>query len=131
MRWWQIRKRNEDLERELSSDLEMEEEEQRENGASSEETRYAALRALGNLALIRERTHEAWGWTPVERLWQDVRFGLRQLTRNPGFTIVSVLTLALGIAVNTSIFSAVSALLLRKPPVKDPNTLCAVSSRNL
>jgi len=75
MRWWQIRKRNEDLERELSSDLEMEEEEQRENGASSEEARYAALRALGNLALIRERTHEAWGWTPVERLWQDVRFG--------------------------------------------------------
>jgi predicted permease len=131
MRWWQIRKRNEDLERELSSDLEMEEEEQRENGASSEEARYAALRALGNLALIRERTHEAWGWTPVERLWQDVRFGLRQLIRNPGFTIVSVLTLALGIAVNTSIFSAVSALLLRKPPVKDPNTLCAVSSRNL
>jgi putative ABC transport system permease protein len=131
MRWWQIRKRNADLERELQADLELEEEEQRENGASSEEARYAALRAFGNPALIRERAHEAWGFTSVERLWQDVRYGVRQLTRNPGFAVVSVMTLALGIAVNTSIFSAVSALLLRKPPVKDPNTLCAISSRNL
>jgi putative ABC transport system permease protein len=131
MRWWQIRKRDADLERELRSDLELEEEEQRENGVSSEEARYAALRAFGNPALIRERAHEAWGWTPVERLLQDVRYGVRQLTRNPGFAVVSVMTLALGIAVNTSIFSAVSALLLRKPPVKDPNTLCAISSRNL
>lgn len=131
MRWWQIRKRNADLERELQADLELEEEEQRENCASSEEARYAALRAFGNPTLIRERAHEAWGWTPVERLWQDVRYGVRQLTRNPGFAFVSVMTLALGIAVNTSIFSAVSALLLRKPPVKNPTTLCAISSRNL
>ena len=130
MRWWQIRKRNEDLERELRSDLELEEEEQRESGLTPEEARLAAHRAFGNSTLIREHIHETWGWAPVERLWQDMRYGLRQLSRNPGFTVVTVFTLALGIAINTTIFSAVSAFLLRKPPVKDPDTLCTVSSRN-
>ena len=131
MRWWQIRRRNADLERELRSDLESEEEEQCENGLPPEEARHAARRAFGNATLIREQTHEAWGWAPFEHLWQDVRYGLRQLIRNPGFTVVSVMTLALGVAVNTSIFSGVSAFLLRKPPVNDPDTLCAISSRNL
>ena len=68
MKWWQIRKRNADLERELRSDLELEEEEQRENGLPPEEARYAARRAFGNTTLIREQTHEAWGWAPFERL---------------------------------------------------------------
>lgn len=131
MKWWQIRKRDADLERELRSDIELEEEEQRESGLSPEEARYAARRAFGNTTLIREQTHQAWGWAPFEQLWQDVCYGLRQLTRNLGFTVVAVMTLALGIAVNTSIFSVFSALLLRKPPVNDPDTLCTVSSRNL
>jgi predicted permease len=131
MRWWQIRKRDEDLERELRCDVELELEEQRESGLSPEAARYGAQRAFGNTALIREQTHEAWGWAPFERLWQDVRYGLRQFARNPGFTIVAVMTLALGIAVNTSIFSVVSETLLRKPPAKDPDSVCAVSSKNL
>jgi predicted permease len=131
MRWWQIRKRDEDLERELRSDFELEEEEQQESGLAPEDAHIAAHRAFGNITLIREHTHEAWGWAPFERLWQDVRYGLRQLIRNPGFTAVAVITLALGVAINTTIFSAVSAFLLRKPPVKDPDTLCAISSRNL
>jgi hypothetical protein len=67
MRWWQIRKRDADLERELSSDLELEEEEQRDNGVPAEEAHYAAGRAFGNATLIREQTHEAWGWAPFER----------------------------------------------------------------
>lgn len=70
MRWWQIRKRDEDLERELRSDLELEEEEQREGGVPSEEAPYAARRAFGNTTLIREQTREAWGWAPFERLSQ-------------------------------------------------------------
>jgi hypothetical protein len=59
MRWWQVKKRDADLERELRSDLELEEEELRERGLSPENARYAARLALGNAALIREQTHEA------------------------------------------------------------------------
>ena len=68
MRWWQLKKRDADLARELQSDLELEEEEQREKGMPPEEAHFAARRALGNAALIREHTHEAWGWAPWERL---------------------------------------------------------------
>jgi putative ABC transport system permease protein len=131
MRWWQMKKRDADLERELRSDLELEEEEQRESGLTPEEACYAARRAFGNQTLIKEHTHEAWGWAPVEQLCQDLRFGLRQLLRNPGFTVVAVITLALGVALSATIFSVVSETLLRKPPVKDPDTLCAISSKNL
>ena len=60
------------LERELRSDLELEEEEQLERGVPPEEASYAARRAFGNIALIREQTHEAWGLAPVERFWQDL-----------------------------------------------------------
>ena len=83
MKWWQLKKRDADLERELRSDLELKEE-QRESGVSPEEARYAARRAFGNTAVIKEQTHEAWGWAPFERLGQDLRYALRQLSRNPG-----------------------------------------------
>ncbi len=116
MRWWQFKKRTADLERELQSDLDLEEEEQREGGLSSQEAHYAARRAFGNAALIREQTHEVWGWAPIERFWQDVRFALRQLGRNPGFTAISILTLALGIGATTAIFSVVDSLLIRALP---------------
>ena len=66
------RKRDADLERELRSDLEFEEEEQRENGLSPEEAHYAARRAFGNTTLIREQIHDAWGWAAFERLSQDI-----------------------------------------------------------
>jgi hypothetical protein len=78
MKWWQIRKRNEDVERELRSDLELEEEEQRDRGLSADEARYAARRAFGNTTLIREHTHESWGSAPFERFLQDLRYALRQ-----------------------------------------------------
>ena len=128
---WPSKKRDADLERELRADLELEEEEQRERGVPADEARFAARRAFGNPTVIWEQTREAWGWGWVERLGQDVRYGIRQLIRNPGFTVVAVVTLALSIGVNTTIFSAVSAILLRKPAFKDPDTLCAISSRNL
>src|ERR1700721_1677571 len=110
MKWWQIRKRSADLDRELRSDLELEEEEQRENGLPPEEAHYAARRALGNTALIREQTHEAWGWAAFERLLQDVRYAFRQLRKNSGFAAICVITLALGIAARTTSSSVVVSL---------------------
>ena len=89
MQWWQLRKRDADLKRELRSDLELEEEEQREKGTSPEEANYAARRAFGNILLIREKTHEVWGWAWFERFLADGRYALRALLKSPGFALDS------------------------------------------
>src|SRR5437763_745553 len=129
MRWWRIKERDADLERELRSDLELEEEEQRESGAPPEDVRNAARRAFGNATLIREQTHEVWGWAAVEHLWQDVRYALRQLKRNPGFTAVIVLMLAVGIGANCAIFSFVDAVFLKPLPLAHPDRLVRIYAR--
>jgi predicted permease len=131
MKWWQIRKRDTDLERELRSDLELEEEEQRENGLSPEDARYAARRALGNSTLIREQTHEAWGTAPFERLWQDLRYALRQFPRSPIFASTAVLVLALGIGVSVAIFGFVDAALLEPLPYANPSRLMSVNESSI
>jgi predicted permease len=123
MRWWQIRGRDADLERELRSDLDLEEEEQRESGMPAEEAHYAARRALGNETLIREQTHEAWGWTPLERILRDLRFAWRLLLKSPIFAMTAIVTLALGIGATTAIFSAMDAVLLRRLPVPNPQQI--------
>jgi putative ABC transport system permease protein len=129
MRWRRIGKRDADLERELRSDLELEEEEQRERGIPTEEAHYAARRAFGNATLIKEQTHEAWGWAPIERLGQDVRFGIRSLLKSRQFTIAAILTLALGIGANSAMFSVVRSVLLRPWPFPNPGRLVFVSQR--
>src|ERR1700724_2679372 len=90
MKWWKIGKRDADLERELQSDLELEEEEQRERGAAPEEARYAALRAFGNPSLISEQTRVVWSWDTLETLLRDLRISIRTLARQPGFSAVAI-----------------------------------------
>src|SRR5579863_7251014 len=126
MKWWQIKKRDADLERELGSDLELEEEEQREGGISGEEARFAALRAFGNPTLIREQTRTIWSWNWLESLARDLRFSLRTLLRTPGFTVIAVTVMALGIGANIALFTMVRSVLLKPLPFQDPDRLVAL-----
>lgn len=119
-----------DLERELRSDLELEEEEQRENGVPLEEAQYAARRAFGNTLLIKEHTHEAWGWARFERFWQDLRYALRQMRRSPGFAATVIGTLALGIGATAAMFTVVDHVLLRPTSYRDAGRLVSVQETN-
>jgi putative ABC transport system permease protein len=126
MKRWQIKKRDVDLERELRSDLELEEEEQRENGLTPREARYAALRAFGNLTLTREHTRAVWRWNRLENLIRDLRISVRTLFRSPGFSMMAVLVMALCIGAATSLFTVVRSVLLRPLPFRDPARLVMV-----
>ncbi|MCL5006141.1 MAG: ABC transporter permease, partial [Acidobacteria bacterium] len=112
-----------EMDEELRFHLEKQIEQNIANGMSAKEARYAALRLFGNVGALKEECREAWGVRFLEELIQDVRYGLRQLRRNPGFTVVAVLTLALGIGANTAIFSLIDAVMLKMLPVRNPDQL--------
>ena len=117
------RRREHDLERELRAHLDLEAEARQAAGASAEEARQAALRALGSPVLVKERVRESWGWTWLDRLRQDLRLALRQLRRSPGFTVAAIVTLALGLGANTAIFTLINRVLLSPLPVSRPSEL--------
>lgn len=92
-------------------------------GMNAEDARYAALRQFGNVAVVQEQAREGRGLVFLETLAQDLRYAIRGLRKSPVVTLVTLLTLAVGIGANTALFSVVNALLLRSLPVKDPQEL--------
>ncbi|MGH9753106.1 MAG: ADOP family duplicated permease [Blastocatellia bacterium] len=138
MSWWSElkylvrkldrRRADQELEEEIHTHLEMETREKIDDGLSPEEARYVARRSFGSVALATEESRAWWGFGTLEELWQDLRYGARMLLKNPGFTLVAVIMLALGIGVNTAIFSVVYSVLLRPLPYHAPEKLLALYS---
>src|SRR5258708_31216300 len=94
MNWWPMKKRDADLERELRSDLELEEEEQRERGVGPDEARYPAMRAFGNPALIREQTRVVWSWNWLGALGRVLLYDLPTLPRTPGLSRIGMVEMS-------------------------------------
>jgi predicted permease len=123
-----FRRKQWDTERaaELESYLQMETDRNVENGMSPADARAAAYRKLGNPARIRETIYEMNSISFLDTLWRDLRFSFRSLRKRPGFTMVVVLSLALGIGANTAIFSLVDGIVFRPLPVPNPGGLVTI-----
>ncbi len=104
----------------------MREEKLKAAGLDPEEARYASRRRFGNRSSLQEACREMWTFVWLEDLWQDVRYALRALRKNPGFTAVVVVTLALGIGASTAVFSVVDPLLFRRLPYPKDDQLVSV-----
>lgn len=116
-----------DLDDEIRSQLELMVDQKIEKGMNRDEARRAAKIDLGGVEQVKEQVRAARTGVWFDTLLQDVRFGLRMLRKNPGFTTVVVLTLALGIGVNTAIFSFMDSILVRQLPVRDPSSLVTLN----
>ncbi len=117
-----------DLSEEIREHLEEKTEELVAGGMSRKGAEYAARREFGNIRLTEEDSRTVWQWPSIEDFFMDVRYGARMLRKNPGFAAVAIVTLALGIAVNTTIFSAVNGWMLRPPTIKDPGRVVVILS---
>jgi predicted permease len=115
-----------DLEDELRFHLELKTKDNLEAGIAPDEARAQAVRQFGNSTTLKEISREMFGFGGLEILGRDLRYGLRTLRGNPGFTATIIVTLAFGIGANTAIFSLINAVMLRSLPVASPEQLVSV-----
>ncbi len=130
MRWrsWRARA-DEELEEEIAAHLAIEIKQRIDAGETPESARRAALQVFGNVSLVKEVTRGMWGSGLVERLAKDLKYAVRMLGKTPGFTVVAVLTLALGIGANTAVFSVDYAALLAPLPYPQAGELVMLWSK--
>ena len=120
------RRSEEDLDEEIRTHLAMARQDRVDRGESAVVAERRAREEFGNVALIQEVTREMWGWGALDRLGQDLKYGLRQIRRSPGFSVVVTVTLALGIGVNTTVFSIVDAILFQPMHARNPQEMVAI-----
>lgn len=123
------RTKEDHLRDELQFHLDEEAEELQAGGVSTEQARQAARRELGNATLVYEETRAVWTWMGLEQLIQDCRYGIRTLAANKTFSLLAILSLALGIGANTAIYSFMDWLLMRSLPVANPESLVVLNWR--
>jgi predicted permease len=121
--WLSPRSVDEDFEHEVDAHLDLLIDENVRRGMDPDEARRAARLRLGGLTQLKETNRELRGLPMLETFFQDTRYAIRMLRKNPGFTAVAILTLALGIGANTAIFTMTNGLMLRTLPVRDPRQL--------
>jgi putative ABC transport system permease protein len=127
MRWRRDR-HDRELADEMALHLELRTERLRQSGLSVDQAREMATKRFGNVMLQRERSRDLWGWPCFETCWQDIRYAVRVSWKRPAFTVLVVLTMALGIGANTAVFALLHGLLLRPPPVANPEKLVVLFS---
>jgi predicted permease len=130
MSFWRRKRREAELDEELRSHLEMAARERAEQGEDLKDAERAARREFGNVGLVKEVTRDVWGWIWLRDIADDARYGMRMLLKNPGFAIVAILSLALGIGATTAVFSVVYGVLVNPYPYANSDRMVHLTVRD-